>query len=109
MCDAYGLVVAKPWKSLLETNISFSIPLMRQNHVNLSVGNVHWLTLEWQAIAKQLCDGEVSSPKCVHVGKPSHGSQPPPSPLQPNVVAKKNVQVGSKGVNKKGISIWKTW
>ncbi len=61
-----------------------------------SVGSVHWL-----------CDGKVSSPKCVHVNKPSHGSQPPPSYLQPNMVAEKNVQVGSKGVNIKVLTFEK--
>jgi hypothetical protein len=75
--------------------------------VSLSVKNVHWLTPKSQATAKQLCDGEVSSPKCVHARKPSHGSQPPPFPLQPNVVAEKNVQVGSKGVNKKALTFEK--
>ncbi len=64
-----------------------------------NVGNVHWLALESQVVAKQLCDGEVSSPKRVHARKLSHVSQPPPSSLQPNVVVEKNVQVGSKGVN----------
>ncbi len=101
MCDAYGLAVAKPSKSLLETSINFSTPLLLQNHVSPNIKNVHWLAPKSQVVTKQLCDGEVSSPKCLHVGKPSHGSQPPPSPLQPNVVAKKNVQVGSKGANRK--------
>ncbi len=101
------IVARKPSKNLLEMNISFSTPVLWQNHVNLSVGNVHWLTPESQTTTKQLCDGEVSSPKCVHVGKPSHGSQPPPSPLQPNVVEEKNVQVGSKGVNRKALAFEK--
>ncbi len=107
MCDACGLVARKPSKSLLEMNINFSTPLLRQNHVSLNVGSVHWLTPKSQATAKQLCDGEVSSTKCVHTGKPSHGSQPPPSPLQPNVVEEKNVQVGSKGINRKGLTFEK--
>ncbi len=87
MCDACGLTTIEPSKSLLETSINFSTPLLRLNHVSPSIGNVHWLTPKSQAIAKQLYDGEVSSPKHVHARKLNHGFQPPPSPLQPNVVA----------------------
>jgi hypothetical protein len=48
MCDACGLATVKPSKSLLETKISFSTPLLQQNHVSPSVENVHWLALESQ-------------------------------------------------------------
>ncbi len=75
--------------------------------MNLNVGSVHWLAPKSQVVAKQLCGGEVWSPKCVHVGNPYHVFQPPPSPLQPNVVARKNVQVGSKGANRKGLAFEK--
>ncbi len=50
MCDACGLTITEPSKSLLETNISFSTPLLQQNHVSPSVENVHWLALKSQVI-----------------------------------------------------------
>ncbi len=37
VCDAYGLAAVEPSKSLLETSINFSTPLLLQNHVSLNV------------------------------------------------------------------------
>jgi hypothetical protein len=54
VCDACGLTTTKPSKSLLEKNISFSTPLLQQNHASPNVESVHWLALKSQVVAKQL-------------------------------------------------------
>ncbi len=90
----------------METSIRFSTPHLRQNHVSPNVGTVHWLAPNFQYVIKQQSDGEVSSPKRTPVGRPSHGSQPPPSPLKivmdaPIVAVERKVQVTPRGSNRK--------
>ncbi len=93
-------------KTFLETSISFSTPHLQQNHVSPNVGSVHWLAPNSQRVINQQCDGEVSSLECAPVGRPSHGSHPPPSPLKIVVhalvvVVKEKVQVAPRGSNRK--------
>ncbi len=90
----------------METSIRFSTPHLRQNHVSPNVGSVHWLAPNSQHLIKQQSDGEVSLLECAHVGRPSHGSQPPPSPLKIVVDAlvvavEEKVQVAPRGSNRK--------
>jgi hypothetical protein len=54
----------------------------------------------------------VSSPERAPVGRPNHGSQPPPSPLKivvdaPIVAIKEKVQVAPRGSNRKVLAFEK--